>query len=255
MDNLIPCDDCGNLVSLRAVTCPNCGSLVQTQAGVKAKLAEIKRAQDLLARERSKKIWLWLYVALCVILALMVFEDHWFVAITLFVAAFFGSEPVKNQFAKHKPNIKRWVWTTLSAFLFVIGAANVLMILNPPPTATTQQQITTAPQTVAQTALPSTTEAPKTEDKPKHTAEKKKKSTDTSLESTSSTMDFDTCLSAQNQWANEMQSIGIKVVPITQSSVLSVMRFCTSDGTVILTCDKADNKQIITKSPHSNGCD
>lgn len=129
-DLLISCDDCGNPVSLRAVTCPNCGSLVQTQAGVKAKLAEIKKAQDKIAADQFFRI-----IGNVASIFLLYFAYKAFgrsvIACLLFVAAaILASSVIKDLLVKSKPNVNRKIYSLISAALFISGFITLLTLQN-----------------------------------------------------------------------------------------------------------------------------
>lgn len=144
-DLLIPCDDCGSPVSLRAVTCPNCGSLVQTQASVKAKLAEIKREQDKVAAAHFFRIVGNVASVILLFCAYRAFSQSVIASILFLMAAILASSVIKDLLVNLKPSINRKVYSFISGALFVFG----LMTLN----TLNNQEITVTPsQPTAQTS-------------------------------------------------------------------------------------------------------
>lgn len=125
MDNLVSCDDCGNLVSLRAVTCPNCGSLVQTQAGVKAKLAEIKREQDKIAAAQFFRIVGNIACVILLFCAYRALNQSVMASILFLIAAILASSIIKDLLVKAKPNINRKVYSLVSAAFFIFGIMGI----------------------------------------------------------------------------------------------------------------------------------
>lgn len=78
---------------------------------------------------------------------------------------------------------------------------------------------------------------------------------DSVVESNSSDMDFSTCVMQQAAFAEAILSSGnYKVIPIVDTEIMSIVKFCTNDDSVIHTCSAPDNKMVVTKSTNREGC-
>lgn len=78
---------------------------------------------------------------------------------------------------------------------------------------------------------------------------------DSMVESKSSDMDFSTCLQQQAEFTEAVSSSGnYNVISIVDTEILSMVKFCTNDDSVIHTCSAPDNKMIVTKSTNREGC-
>ncbi|ODB39969.1 hypothetical protein A9L43_15240 [Pseudomonas mosselii] len=67
-------------------------------------------------------------------------------------------------------------------------------------------------------------------------------------ESTSTPMSFEKCQAVQ---ANTIAQLNVPpgdIVHIVNTSVMTMTRLYTADGSVIITCSAPDNKMVITKS-------
>lgn len=67
-------------------------------------------------------------------------------------------------------------------------------------------------------------------------------------ESTSTLMSFEKCQAVQ---ANTIAQLNVPpgdIVHIVNTSVMTMTRLYTTDGSVIITCSAPDNKMVITKS-------
>ena len=73
------------------------------------------------------------------------------------------------------------------------------------------------------------------------------------LETQSMPMDFDKCLLTQKTM-EETISPNYRTVHLVSTATLSVVRFCTNDGSVLSTCSAEDKKSVVIKSPHMDGC-
>lgn len=66
------------------------------------------------------------------------------------------------------------------------------------------------------------------------------------VHSVSRSMSFEACLATIRSTATDLGAAPENVV---ESSIARIVRFRTSDGSVLVTCSKPDNKLIITRSP------
>lgn len=70
------------------------------------------------------------------------------------------------------------------------------------------------------------------------------------VESDSKPMPFNEYVGLQKQSLLAVAGTGYKTSVIVDSSDLSVVRICTNDGSVLITCSRLDGKMVTTKSPH-----
>ena len=75
------------------------------------------------------------------------------------------------------------------------------------------------------------------------------------LPSESRSMDFDECKKLQASTLLSSVGTKTKVFSTVTTDILTSIRVCTTDGSVLLSCSKADNKMVVTKSPYQDGCD
>lgn len=75
------------------------------------------------------------------------------------------------------------------------------------------------------------------------------------VKSDSSEMGFSACMLKQAEFSEILLSSGnYKVIPIVDTSILSIVRLCTNDGSVIHTCSAPDNKMVVAMSTNREGC-
>lgn len=63
-------------------------------------------------------------------------------------------------------------------------------------------------------------------------------------QTTTKSMSFEACLAVIRQVAAD---IGMAPINIAETGILRIVRFPTSDGSVLVTCSKPDRKLIITR--------
>lgn len=61
------------------------------------------------------------------------------------------------------------------------------------------------------------------------------------------TMDFQVCIQTIQTMSGEM---GVAPINIVETPDVRIVRFNTSDGSVLVTCSKPDNKLVMVQSPH-----
>jgi hypothetical protein len=61
-------------------------------------------------------------------------------------------------------------------------------------------------------------------------------------------MSYGECLTRISQAS---QDLGVAPINIVETNDLRVVRFVTSDGSVLVTCSREDGKMVITKSPYN----
>jgi hypothetical protein len=69
-----------------------------------------------------------------------------------------------------------------------------------------------------------------------------------SAESTSTPMSFEKCQAVQANTIAQLDVPPEDIVHIVNTSVMTMTRLYTADGSVIITCSAPDNKMVITKS-------
>ncbi len=67
------------------------------------------------------------------------------------------------------------------------------------------------------------------------------------VESVSRPLQFEACLELIRRTA---QVIGVAPINIVETTAVRMVRFNTSDGSVLITCSRPDQKVVITRSPH-----
>lgn len=75
------------------------------------------------------------------------------------------------------------------------------------------------------------------------------------IPSESRNMDFDECKKLQASTLLSSVGTKTKVFSTVTTDILTSIRVCTTDGSVLLSCSKPDNKMVVTKSPYQDGCD
>ena len=75
------------------------------------------------------------------------------------------------------------------------------------------------------------------------------------LPSESRSMDFDECKKIQASTLLSSVGTKTKVFSTVTTDILTSIRVCTTDGSVLLSCSKPDNKMVVTKSTYQDGCD
>ncbi|WP_201595494.1 hypothetical protein [Psychrobacter vallis] len=96
---------------------------------------------------------------------------------------------------------------------------------------------------------------PVVESEPEPIAEPDIPEDDSVVESKNSDMDFSTCVTQQATMAEAILSSGnYKVIPIVDTELRSMVKFCTNDGSVIHACSGLDNTMVVTKSTDREGC-
>jgi hypothetical protein len=63
------------------------------------------------------------------------------------------------------------------------------------------------------------------------------------VESTSEAMDFDTCIKTIQAVATKL---GVTPTNIVETSQLRIVKFYTTDGSVMISCSKPDRKRVVT---------
>ena len=70
---------------------------------------------------------------------------------------------------------------------------------------------------------------------------------DPRIRSTSENMSFDNCVSLIQRKSTEL---GVAPTNIVETDILRMVRFNATDGSVVVSCSKLDNKMVLTTSPY-----
>jgi hypothetical protein len=68
-------------------------------------------------------------------------------------------------------------------------------------------------------------------------------------DSSGRSMPFEQCLQVIRRTASEL---AVAPVNIVETDILRMVRFCTVDGSVLVSCSRPDEKMVLTRSPY--GC-
>ncbi len=69
------------------------------------------------------------------------------------------------------------------------------------------------------------------------------------METKKISMSYTECLSRKEVVVSQLGVRASDIIPIVNSSIMNVTKYCTLDGSIILTCSKPDNSMIIVSSP------
>lgn len=111
-----------------------------------------------------------------------------------------------------------------NAMIFPAGAALLLAACGdgggaPTPTTTTEVEVDDTVHSVSSTGMPTTTKS----------------------------MDFQVCIASIQTVAGQL---GVAPINIVETNDVRMVRFNTSDGSVLITCSRADRKMVMVQSPH-----
>lgn len=74
------------------------------------------------------------------------------------------------------------------------------------------------------------------------------------LPTTTRSMSFAACQQTLRQTIRTMGVRPWDVVRLVDTDVITMTRVCTNDGSVLIMCSRPDEKMVVTKSPHQDGC-
>lgn len=146
----------------------------------------------------------------------------------------------------------------LAVLLSACGTGNEPVVEAEPDTSEqslVESEVIVEPEEVAVVAEPESVVESEPEPDPIVEPESDVPEDDSVVESKSSDMDFSTCVMQQAAFSEAILSSGnYKVIPIVDTEILSMVKFCTNDDSVIHTCSAPDNKMVVTKSTNREGC-
>lgn len=70
--------------------------------------------------------------------------------------------------------------------------------------------------------------------------------------SESMTLAFEECIARREAVITQLGISASNIIPIVNTSVMTMTKLCTADGSLIVTCSKPDNKMVLTQS--TNHC-
>ena len=138
-------------------------------------------------------------------------------------------------FLANKPLQGHTKWHGLVGALFCFAMVGVTAPNHPKERVKAEEKPTPQPTAVA-------ARDQGVSDRPERTAPR-----ESGVESTSQSMDFESCLANITGVATEL---GVAPINIVETSVVRMVRFNTTDGSVLVTCSAPDQKMVITKSPY-----
>ena len=62
------------------------------------------------------------------------------------------------------------------------------------------------------------------------------------------TMSFEQCISASENTIAQLNVSANRIVPVVNTEIVKITKIVTDDANIIITCSKADNNMVITKS-------
>lgn len=213
MARTIKCSDCGAKVSIHADECKRCG----------APIDHIFDEYDE-AKQRKRAIFGYLFGVIALFCAVSAFSVSFF-AFLLFLLASVLITPITNQLIENFNPINTGILSKIVGYvLFFMGflAFSGAKQSEPPPAPIAK----TAPQPTQQSQPPKTT--PKSD---------------------GNTMSFEACSELQNRTIASVVGTQYKYSVTVDTAELRMVRVCTNDGSVLITCNALDQKIVTTQSP------
>lgn len=209
MARTIKCSDCGAKVSIHADECKRCG----------APIDHIFDEHDE-AKQRKRAIFGYLFGVIALFCAVSAFSVSFF-AFLLFLLASVLITPITNQLIENFNPINTGILSKIVGYVLFFMGFLAFSGAKPPP-----------PAPVAKTAP-----TPKSEPKPTPTSEG------------DDTMSFAACSELQNRTIASVAGTQYKYSIVMDTAELRMVRVCTNDGSVLITCSALDQKVVTTQSP------
>lgn len=64
-------------------------------------------------------------------------------------------------------------------------------------------------------------------------------------------LSFEACLAKKESVITQLGINPRDIVPVVNTSIMTMTKLCTADGSVIVTCSKPDRSMVVTKSTNS----
>lgn len=219
MAKTIKCSDCGAKVSIHSDECKRCG----------APIDHIFDEYDE-AKQRKRAIFGYLFGVIALALAVNAFSVSFF-AFLLFILASLLITPITNQLIESFNPINTGILSKIVGYvLFFMGFLAFSGARQSEPTPPPAPVAKTAPQPTQQP------KPPKSEPQSAPTSE-------------GQTMSFEACSELQNRTIASVIGTEYKHSIVVDTKELRMVRVCTNDGSVLITCNALDQKVITAQSP------
>lgn len=222
MANKIKCSGCGKSINANAQFCPNCNG------------------------EKKGSIWGYILGGLFILSGLGALSTGILPALILIAGGALALPITRRALIQRNPLLTHKLMVIVSAILIVFGSLGVtfkkqserMKYLEENPEAYAADQAERAEREAARQAKKSTSNK-----------------SQSGVSSTNDRMSFDACIQKQNSVKNQISSSGnYNIIPVVQTATLSIIRICTNDGSVIITCNAEDGNMITTQSNNKEGC-
>lgn len=236
MAQLIKCSDCGKKISVNANACPNCGAPVHYSS---------EEAQRISANRGTALSYI--IGVFFIITGLGAFSTGFLPAVLLTVGGVLALPVARRALIERNFSASHAPFVIASAVLIIFGTVSLI---------TKKQEnhlkyIEENPEAYAAEQA----EISKRDSERQAQNNDKNNTVQSSVSSASEKMDFGTCVQKQNSVKNQIASSGnYNIIPVVQTSSLSIIRVCTNDGSVLLTCNAVDGNMIATESTNRDGC-
>lgn len=222
MANKIKCSGCGKSINANSQFCPNCNG------------------------EKKGSIWGYILGGLFILSGLGALSTGILPALILIAGGALALPITRRALIQRNPSLTHKLMVIVSAILIVFGSLGVtfkkqserMKYLEENPEAYAADQAERAEREAARQAKKSTSNK-----------------SQSGVSSTNDRMSFDACIQKQNSVKNQISSSGnYNIIPVVQTATLSIIRICTNDGSVIITCNAEDGNMITTQSNNKEGC-
>lgn len=222
MANKIKCSGCGKNINANAQFCPNCNG------------------------EKKESIWGYILGGFFILSGLGALSTGILPALILIAGGALALPITRRALIQRNSSLTHKLMVIVSAILIVFGSLSVTFkkqseqtkYLEENPEAYAADQAERAEREAAQQAKKSTSNKRQSE-----------------VSSTNDRMSFDACIQKQNSVKDQISSSGnYNIIPVVQTATLSIIRICTNDGSVIITCNAEDGNMITTQSNNKDGC-
>lgn len=244
MARLIKCSDCGKKISVNANACPNCGAPAQQSVD-----------NDRRISGNRKTALGYVLGAFFIVSGLGAFTTGFLPAILLIAGGVLALPVARRALIARNFSNSHTPFVIASAILIIFGT----IMLNSKKQESHLKYIEENPEAyAAEQAEIAKRDAEKQEQENQleYVAENKSVSdAELDVNSTNYQMNYMECVQKQNSIKEDVLSSGnYNVIPITKTETLSVIRICTNDGSVLVTCNAVDQNIITTQSNNREGC-
>lgn len=236
MAKLIKCSDCGKKISVNANACPNCGAPAQQSVD-----------DDRRISGNRKTMLGYVLGAFFIVSGLGAFTTGFLPAILLIAGGILALPVTRRALIERNFSNSHTPFVIASTILIIFGT----IMLNSKKQENHLEYIEENPEAYAAEQA----EIVKRDVEKQAQSNDKNNTVQSSVSSKSEKMDFGTCVQKQNSVKNQIASSGnYNIIPVVQTSSLSIIRVCTNDGSVLLTCNAVDGNMVATESTNRDGC-